>query len=992
MSFSSTTNEMNYTGNGSVDTYAYSFYVLADTDLVVTVRDADDVETTLTLTTHYTVTGAGTASGGNVVLVGTPAFAWIDADGDLESGFKLNIRRKRPLTQITDIRNQGEFLPEIHEDAFDHAVMIDQQQQFELDRSLKLPNTVRPADFAMSLPPDIAGASSKAPLTNAAGDGWADAADWPSATAISGASASAAAAAASASASSTSATLASDWATKIDGQVATTDYSAKAWAIGGTGVTDTASRGAAKEWATETASTVDGTDYSAKEWAKGTQTRGAASGGSAKDWATYTGGTVDDTEYSAKHYAGLAGADLAAHEADTTNIHGIADTAALLTETNTKTVTNKTFTDPVINAVVLDDQASTPSSPSAGFYKLYAKSNGKVYKLNSSGTEQEVGSGGAGGKNYAQDLFAGDSVTGITGTTGLTATVNASSPLRAGGNIRLSKDAANRQNGYWTIPLDEIDIVDLDGNKPLTIQFRVRTSAAFASSDVRIRIYDNDAAAYVNVSGLMDSSGYLLAAPDSTLFTANFYTTEGNSDLEIRVFVDTVNASAYDIDLVDLSVGPDQVVPGAIQTDWQSYTPTFTGFGTVSGVNISWRRNGPNLEVEGVFTAGTVTAVEGRLSFPSPVPAAASTLPTLSVAGEAIRTATGAFAVYVLREPSVSYFTFGLQSSGTTALSKATVSGGLIGNGEGITIKASVPIVNWLASAALSTTETMLSTVKARYTTNASQSIATGGTPTIVDFEDRDFDTHTSVTTGGSWKFTAPKNGYYNVAATVTLVAGAGWNANESMGAFVYKNGVQYSSFGLQVAEAVNTVNYSSSGATVVYLNKSDYIDVRVYQTTGASVNIEVNPYTHVSVVELPDFSIFSVYGQTEYQESTSSSATNWPFSANNWGDLTSLTLTPGEYDLTGVLLSYNNGTVTAGNMDLGISTTSGNSATGLTVGSNRVGVSHNTTNGQIYQNIIPNYRVVVTSSTTYYLKALYNTTVTSIQYLGYRLSARRVK
>lgn len=60
------------------------------------------------------------------------------------------------------------------------------------------------------------------------------------------------------------ANLAEDWATKTDGQVASTDYSSKAWAVGGTGVTDTASRGSAKDWATKAEdSTVDGSSYSA---------------------------------------------------------------------------------------------------------------------------------------------------------------------------------------------------------------------------------------------------------------------------------------------------------------------------------------------------------------------------------------------------------------------------------------------------------------------------------------------------------------------------------------------------------------------------------------------------------------------------------------------------------------------------------------------------------------------------------------------------------
>lgn len=291
MSISSATNRVDYTGNGAVDTYSYTFRIFAQGDLLVTVKDTSDVETTLTISTDYTVTGVGSTSGGTVVLVNSGQ-AWLDGDGDLLSGYTLTIRRVVDLVQETDIRNQGDFYPETHEDAFDYLTMIDQQQQDEISRSVKNPETIPTSTFNPTLPTDIDTAS-VALVTNSSGNGFEVG---PTTSEISNAQT-------YANNASASATLASEWASKTDGQVASTDYSSKAWAIGGTGVTDTASAGAAKEWAIETASTVDGTSYSAKEHATGTQTRGASGGGSAKDWAQYTGGTVDNSEYSAKYYS-----------------------------------------------------------------------------------------------------------------------------------------------------------------------------------------------------------------------------------------------------------------------------------------------------------------------------------------------------------------------------------------------------------------------------------------------------------------------------------------------------------------------------------------------------------------------------------------------------------------------------------------------------------------------------------------------------------------
>lgn len=173
MSLSSATSRVQYTGNGAVDTYSYTFRIIDQTDLLVTVRDTSDVETTLTITTDYTVTGVGSSSGGNVVLVNS-AQAWLDGDGDLKSGYVLSIRRVRPLTQLTDIRNAGDFYPETHEDAFDHAVMIAQQHQDEIDRSVKLPESIDPSTFTNDLPvgvADVANAGA-ALIVNTTGDGW----------------------------------------------------------------------------------------------------------------------------------------------------------------------------------------------------------------------------------------------------------------------------------------------------------------------------------------------------------------------------------------------------------------------------------------------------------------------------------------------------------------------------------------------------------------------------------------------------------------------------------------------------------------------------------------------------------------------------------------------------------------------------------------------------------------------------------------------------
>lgn len=135
-----TNNRNDAVGNDAASVYPYGFKIFAATDLEVTLRDTNGIETTLSYPTAYSVSGVGGASGGSVTLASLSA-SYQNGDGTLKNGYAITIRRVRPLTQSTDIRNQGGFFAATHEDTFDHLMMVDQQQQDEIDRSLKIPAT-----------------------------------------------------------------------------------------------------------------------------------------------------------------------------------------------------------------------------------------------------------------------------------------------------------------------------------------------------------------------------------------------------------------------------------------------------------------------------------------------------------------------------------------------------------------------------------------------------------------------------------------------------------------------------------------------------------------------------------------------------------------------------------------------------------------------------------------------------------------------------------
>lgn len=131
-----------------------------------------------------------------------------------------------------------------------------------------------------------------------------------------------------------------------------------------------------------------------------------------------------------------------------------------------------------------------------------------------------------------------------------------------------------------------------------------------------------------------------------------------------------------------------------------------------------------------------------------------------------------------------------------------------------------------------------------------------------------------------------------------------------------------------------------------------------------------------------------------EYIQSVVSTAANVGASGTYF-DATSISLTAGDWDVTGVGELFENGaTFTAVFFDLGISTTSGNSGTGLILGSNSVennfgvAITAFTDLGLV----VPSYRVSLNATTTHYLKMQVGVYTVGTPQYQCRLSARRIR
>jgi len=128
MTISTTASRISYNGNGVTTVFSFPYRFLANGHLVVVSVSSTGVETTKTLTTDYTVSGAGDDAGGSVTMLVAPA-----------SGTRLIIYRDTDIVQETDYISGDPFPAETHERAIDRLTMIAQEIGSDADRSIKVP-------------------------------------------------------------------------------------------------------------------------------------------------------------------------------------------------------------------------------------------------------------------------------------------------------------------------------------------------------------------------------------------------------------------------------------------------------------------------------------------------------------------------------------------------------------------------------------------------------------------------------------------------------------------------------------------------------------------------------------------------------------------------------------------------------------------------------------------------------------------------------------
>ena len=138
MSFKTEVIKNDYVGNDSIATYAYGFKIDKEEHLRVIAFTDDNVETVLVLNTDYTVSGVGKKNGGSITLLASGKDYLDTGTANLATGYNLLIKSNAEYKQETDIRNNGDFFPEVHEDTFDYSRRLDLQLFETVKRCVQL--------------------------------------------------------------------------------------------------------------------------------------------------------------------------------------------------------------------------------------------------------------------------------------------------------------------------------------------------------------------------------------------------------------------------------------------------------------------------------------------------------------------------------------------------------------------------------------------------------------------------------------------------------------------------------------------------------------------------------------------------------------------------------------------------------------------------------------------------------------------------------------
>jgi hypothetical protein len=212
-----------------------------------------------------------------------------------------------------------------------------------------------------------------------------------------------------------------------------------------------------------------------------------------------------------------------------------------------------------------------------------------------------------------KDAAQASPVDGTSGTAaGITFTRSTTTPLAGVASFLLSRTGAAMGEGVSF----DFDIDRSMQAKVLQIEFDYRAiSGTFVAgtqtteSDVVIYLVDK------TNGTVIQPSTYKLYGSSSSLserFVSNFQTASNSTSYRICFHISNNNSTAFGLQIDEVKISPCAYVYGTPITDWQSYTPAWTGVTSNPAIGNGslvgrWRRVGDTMEVQAAMYAGSTT-------------------------------------------------------------------------------------------------------------------------------------------------------------------------------------------------------------------------------------------------------------------------------------------------------------------------------------------------------------------------------------------------
>ena len=615
--------------------------------------------------------------------------------------------------------------------------------------------------------------------------------------------------------------------------------------------------------------------------------------------------------------------------------------------------------------------------PVKNYLRTYANANA------SPGTLSTTTVGVAPGVSGNITVSGGTSAFYADVTSGSAALTSSASTLLRGSKNYLSAVSGAATDGSVFFQLPAMTLETADAGKPISISFDTTGNTLDGDWDVVVAWYSS-AGLFQGLIPVAGNASSATSTPSAKLptgtstFNGFFVSTSTAGDVFALRFRRLANSSQIRIDSLTVSNTPVRV--GAPVTDWQSYTPSMTGNGSkgtnANGLAGQWRRVGDTMQLKIQYSGNSVAAGAAgtavTFTLPSSYTIDQTKLPFTTTLVDprnnlgfgieyGIATASAYSSAYEVYPGSSNQIA--LTKTGTaTPISQNDLN---VSRAMEIYLDCTIPIANW------SSNVTMADRAVEEYASNSST--ATGSDTTSFAYGASGSAIASITTTSDKRiRFQSPVQATDALIVEVLFAGTDNWVPLQSS----VIGGSNDGTHGISINKVSGSttdidVRFGSAGFNATPTSAA------AAWTTVTSTKWRVRKISAGSQVGFP-IGARNLVGDTtgtaiptgylgEQIRSAITSNTAFPASTQ-YGDLTSISLTPGVWDISANLYATVGTAVSLAIVEVGISSTSGNSSTGLVSGDNYMSTLPPVTTADTGASIAA-FRVLVTSTTTYYLK-----------------------